>query len=258
MINKDTVKLLFPCELNSTAVSNVPSRTLAPAPGWRISVGGVCAHSHTTVRPQPGPQRRPEEVPTARAAGYLGGTTKDLSQKTLSWPVSVSYSVSPSVMTGPLSRLPPNPFFSQRGGAQPASQWQLWLLLHSWGNTMEINWGFFLLINPHRPVPVKKKQQQPNTVEAHYAVLAFWIKKYLHLRLVFLLPHQLKPCLWLHRSLFSETHPVPVALIVALVSSEERCIATFPVKTNLLKGDQVSEKSSSHKGGENYIRNLKK
>lgn len=82
--------------------------------------------------------------------------------------------------------------------------------------------------------------EKNNTVEAHYAVLAFWIKKYQHLRLAFRL----------HRSLFSETHPVPIALIVALISSEERCIATFPVKTNLLKGVQVSEKSSSHKGGE--------
>lgn len=36
------------------------------------------------------------------------------------------------LVTGPLSTLPPEPFWSHRGGAQPASQWQLWLLLHSW------------------------------------------------------------------------------------------------------------------------------
>lgn len=36
------------------------------------------------------------------------------------------------LMTGPLSTLPPDPSWSQRGGAQPPSQWQLWLLLHSW------------------------------------------------------------------------------------------------------------------------------
>lgn len=38
-----------------------------------------------------------------------------------------------------------------------------------------------------------------------------------------------------------------IALIIALVSFEERCIATFPIKTNLLRGEQVSQKSDSHK-----------
>lgn len=38
-----------------------------------------------------------------------------------------------------------------------------------------------------------------------------------------------------------------IALIIALVSFEERCIATFPIKTNLLRGEQVAKKSDSHK-----------
>lgn len=38
-----------------------------------------------------------------------------------------------------------------------------------------------------------------------------------------------------------------IALIITLVSFEERCIATFPIKTNLLRGEQESKKSDSLK-----------
>lgn len=37
----------------------------------------------------------------------------------------------PASLIGPLSMLPPKPPFSQKGGAQCASQWQFFLLLHT-------------------------------------------------------------------------------------------------------------------------------
>lgn len=40
---------------------------------------------------------------------------------------------SPACRMGPLSVLPPKPNLSQKGGAQWASQWQFFLLLHTFG-----------------------------------------------------------------------------------------------------------------------------
>ena len=39
----------------------------------------------------------------------------------------------PACLMGPLSVLPPKPNLSQKGGAQWASQWQFFLLLHTFG-----------------------------------------------------------------------------------------------------------------------------
>lgn len=70
-------------------------------------------------------------------------------------------------------------------------------------------------------------------------LLAYWIEKYLILFFV-----------------LSHTHPVSIALVIALVSSEERCIATFPIKTNLLRGEQVLVSVTPIKG-RNYVHNVK-
>lgn len=70
------------------------------------------------------------------------------------------------------------------------------------------------------------------------------MKKYLYFRLFFLIVKALR-CL--NCLVLSETHPVSVALIIALVRFEERGIATFSVKTNLLRAEQTSKKSDSHK-----------
>lgn len=45
----------------------------------------------------------------------------------------------PACRMGPLSVLPPKPNLSQKGGAQWASQWQFFLLLHTFGAEMEKN-----------------------------------------------------------------------------------------------------------------------
>lgn len=46
---------------------------------------------------------------------------------------------SPACRMGPLSVLPPKPNLSQKGGAQWASQWQFFLLLHTFGAEVEKN-----------------------------------------------------------------------------------------------------------------------
>lgn len=73
---KSTVKLLFPNELNSISVSNVPSRTLVLGVEQWISVDWVCVCSSTTVPPQPEPQKWPEGGPAAWAEGCLGWNHK--------------------------------------------------------------------------------------------------------------------------------------------------------------------------------------
>lgn len=45
--------------------------------------------------------------------------------------IEIKLSALPASLMGPLSMLPPKPAFSQNGGAQCASQWQFFLLLHT-------------------------------------------------------------------------------------------------------------------------------
>lgn len=45
--------------------------------------------------------------------------------------IEMKSSTLPASLIGPLSTLPPKPSFSQNGGAQCASQWQFFLLLHT-------------------------------------------------------------------------------------------------------------------------------
>lgn len=48
-----------------------------------------------------------------------------------------------------------------------------------------------------------------------------------------------------------------MALVIALISSQERCIATFPIKTNLLEGEEVLMMTDSHKKGGGYTQSEK-
>lgn len=170
MTYKNRVKLLFPYELN----------TLALGVEQRISVGWICVRSSTTVPQQPESQRWPGGDSAAWVGGCLGATTdEDWSQKSLLLSLNIIQStqnraVSLWLMTGPLSRLPPKPFFSHRGGAQPASQWQLWLLLHSWWKNMKTK---TISINQPTQVqvvtlknPLPKWKWKGNTVNAYYTV----------------------------------------------------------------------------------------
>lgn len=66
----------------------------------------------------------------------------------------------PASLMGPLSMLPPKPSLSQSGGAQWASQWQFFLLLHTCIKT--VSWSFTSLMVPSCPRDVHLVHLLPN------------------------------------------------------------------------------------------------
>lgn len=159
-------------------------------------------------------------------------------------------------MTGPLSTLPPEPTWSHRGGAQPASQWQLWLLLHNWWeNTMPLL-KLPCIVYIHYPSVRRERMIKVlgwyvDTGSFPFTVLmctSFWW----HFITFTCMKCQMYEFYEFHNSgqaaiilrpvtflTCTETHPVSMALGTALIGFEERCIAAFSIKANLMRDEGV-------------------